>query len=155
MCYFFCVVFIFFFSSRRRHTRCALVTGVQTCALPILGWQCCAGVAWSLSSEPAQEPVPPAGLRVGMRCSGVVYQCIDEHDEVRGLKLQTVEVAAPLALLVDHVCHDALDLVAVPGLRSEEHTSELQSLMRISYAVFCLKKKKQINLINKNTGITT
>src|SRR3546814_3366565 len=32
---------------------------------------------------------------------------------------------------------------AVPaGLRSEEHTSELQSLMRISYAVFCLKKKK-------------
>src|SRR3546814_2485876 len=30
---FFC--FIFFFSSRRRHTRCALVTGVQTCALPI------------------------------------------------------------------------------------------------------------------------
>src|SRR3546814_7378412 len=29
------------------------------------------------------------------------------------------------------------------SLRSEEHTSELQSLMRISYAVFCLKKKKQ------------
>src|SRR3546814_9186797 len=29
-------------------------------------------------------------------------------------------------------------------LRSEEHTSELQSLMRISYAVFCLKKKKEI-----------
>src|SRR3546814_10291598 len=28
-----------------------------------------------------------------------------------------------------------------PGMRSEEHTSELQSLMRISYAVFCLKKK--------------
>src|SRR3546814_7338058 len=31
------------------------------------------------------------------------------------------------------------------GIRSEEHTSELQSLMRISYAVFCLKKKKQNN----------
>src|SRR3546814_5225585 len=31
------------------------------------------------------------------------------------------------------------------GARSEEHTSELQSLMRISYAVFCLKKKKKIN----------
>src|SRR3546814_15889580 len=31
---------------------------------------------------------------------------------------------------------------ARPPLRSEEHTSELQSLMRISYAVFCLKKKK-------------
>src|SRR3546814_2701155 len=34
------------------------------------------------------------------------------------------------------------------GQRSEEHTSELQSLMRISYAVFCLKKK------NKNTKVT-
>src|SRR3546814_14903640 len=33
-------------------------------------------------------------------------------------------------------------LAAAGGLRSEEHTSELQSLMRISYAVFCLKKKK-------------
>src|SRR3546814_3275365 len=32
--------------------------------------------------------------------------------------------------------------------RSEEHTSELQSLMRISYAVFCLKKKKQNNIHN-------
>src|SRR3546814_10052628 len=31
------------------------------------------------------------------------------------------------------------------GVRSEEHTSELQSLMRISYAVFCLKKKKNMN----------
>src|SRR3546814_2178479 len=35
--------------------------------------------------------------------------------------------------------------LAFPGGRSEEHTSELQSLMRISYAVFCLKKKKYQN----------
>src|SRR3546814_4892022 len=37
------------------------------------------------------------------------------------------------------------ELLKLPGIgryRSEEHTSELQSLMRISYAVFCLKKKK-------------
>src|SRR3546814_10064143 len=34
--------------------------------------------------------------------------------------------------------------------RSEEHTSELQSLMRISYAVFCLKKKKRKNIIDTN-----
>src|SRR3546814_2569173 len=32
---------------------------------------------------------------------------------------------------------------AIASMRSEEHTSELQSLMRISYAVFCLKKKKR------------
>src|SRR3546814_10770159 len=35
LCVFLYFVYIFFFSSRRRHTRCALVTGVQTCALPI------------------------------------------------------------------------------------------------------------------------
>src|SRR3546814_10647233 len=39
------------------------------------------------------------------------------------------------------------------GKRSEEHTSELQSLMRISYAVFCLKKKKIIKKHKKNTHI--
>src|SRR3546814_7648221 len=44
---------------------------------------------------------------------------------------------------------------AVPGdiivpRRSEEHTSELQSLMRISYAVFCFKKKKTKHTKNKN-----
>src|SRR3546814_10330074 len=38
--------------------------------------------------------------------------------------------------------------------RSEEHTSELQSLMRISYAVFCLKKKKQQHNHEKNNTIT-
>src|SRR3546814_10762143 len=36
-------------------------------------------------------------------------------------------------------------VVLTTSTRSEEHTSELQSLMRISYAVFCLKKKKHIN----------
>src|SRR3546814_5506254 len=39
----------------------------------------------------------------------------------------------------------------LPGRRSEEHTSELQSLIRISYAVFCLKKKKK----NKKPKIKT
>src|SRR3546814_3065080 len=43
-----------------------------------------------------------------------------------------------LVILVRHVLANC----AVPIVRSEEHTSELQSLMRISYAVFCLKKKK-------------
>src|SRR3546814_2804403 len=41
-------------------------------------------------------------------------------------------------------------LADVFGLRSEEHTSELQSLMRISYAVFCLKKKNIPNAIWHN-----
>src|SRR3546814_4391699 len=38
-----------------------------------------------------------------------------------------------------------------PLFRSEEHTSELQSLMRLSYAVFCLKKKKQYNECDDDT----
>src|SRR3546814_6329791 len=40
-------------------------------------------------------------------------------------------------------CSHAASLAARGSVRSEEHTSELQSLMRISYAVFCLKKKRQ------------
>src|SRR3546814_3589914 len=53
------------------------------------------------------------------------------------------------------VCFDALRLERLapadhsPLKRSEEHTSELQSLMRISYAVFCLKTKKKINKCEK------
>src|SRR3546814_2922498 len=43
-----------------------------------------------------------------------------------------------------------LDQRAAGEARSEEHTSELQSLMRISYAVFCLKKKKQYTTKNHN-----
>src|SRR3546814_7010433 len=51
------------------------------------------------------------------------------HDRIFG---GFVDEAAPLAVDIDQPARD----------RSEEHTSELQSLMRISYAVFCLKKNK-------------
>src|SRR3546814_3544176 len=55
----------------------------------------------------------------------------------------------------DHSGRAGLDW-AVPGrrrkhARSEEHTSELQSLMRISYAVFCLKKKKNTRISDLKT----
>src|SRR3546814_2417440 len=51
---------------------------------------------------------------------------------------------------LDHQKDEVIELAMVPFTysldgRSEEHTSELQSLMRISYAVFCLKKKKKNN----------
>src|SRR3546814_10909550 len=48
----------------------------------------------------------------------------------------------------------ALALIGAAILRSEEHTSELQSLMRISYAVFCLKKKTTHNTHNIPTTNT-
>src|SRR3546814_2176804 len=44
--------------------------------------------------------------------------------------------------------------IAAVTVRSEEHTSELQSLMRISYAVFCLKKKNTINNNRTNNLLT-
>src|SRR3546814_4677374 len=46
-------------------------------------------------------------------------------------------------------------VVALRRIRSEEHTSELQSLMRISYAVFCLKKKKKTKHTCKYETIKT
>src|SRR3546814_5201939 len=59
---------------------------------------------------------------------------------------QVDAIAQFRALVIEcFVCHLLRrELVAI---RSEEHTSELQSLMRISYAVFCLKKKKNIKQI--------
>src|SRR3546814_5857974 len=45
------------------------------------------------------------------------------------------------SLYMDGDVFEALVFLVGPSTRSEEHTSELQSLMRISYAVFCLKKK--------------
>src|SRR3546814_4981127 len=49
------------------------------------------------------------------------------------------------AAVVGRADQEAVGFVEDRGVRSEEHTSELQSLMRISYAVFCLKKKKKNN----------
>src|SRR3546814_6376460 len=62
-------------------------------------------------------------------------------------KVEMVQITHPEASyealedMVGHAEH-VLQLLELP-YRSEEHTSELQSLMRISYAVFCLKKKKK------------
>src|SRR3546814_2940109 len=54
---------------------------------------------------------------------------------------------APVGKVV--AARDALAVLSAP--RSEEHTSELQSLMRISYAVFCLKKKKKHSINVQHT----
>src|SRR3546814_9644699 len=59
----------------------------------------------------------------------------------RGLSCKALELADEVGLVVKGVAHKVLPVDTLTGKRSEEHTSELQSLMRISYAVFCLKKK--------------
>src|SRR3546814_5056931 len=121
---------VFFVSSRRRHTSCALVTGVQTCALPIsdIDSAAQAGFKMIVNNRPdGEEPDQPASAELGERAEaqGIAYR----HIPVSGGKYDDASIRA---------MGEALD--ATEG-RSEEHTSELQSLMRISYAVFCLKKK--------------
>src|SRR3546814_4098246 len=105
---------LFFFSSRRRHTRCALVTGVQTCALPI--WL---RLATHLHGHDAVGADRDA-LRAGRDLDTRLQRITAGRDD---LALAVTSSGYPLKP------------------RSEEHTSELQSLMRSSYAVFCLKKK--------------
>src|SRR3546814_1933731 len=133
----------FFFSSRRRHTRCALVTGVQTCALPIC-WLIgdAAGVALArhlgLIVMLQGAVIGVLGPQISRALAFPLFYALfmvpfgEEFVPI----LQTI--TAQLSMLF-------LGWANVPAHRSEEHTSELQSLMRISYAVFCLKKNKHIH----------
>src|SRR3546814_6056967 len=77
------------------------------------------------------------GASAGVRA--VVERLVNvlEHTEKGGRLAFAIDVPAAL-----HLAMQEEHLSEVVGARSEEHTSELQSLMRISYAVFCLKKKK-------------
>src|SRR3546814_4601615 len=114
---------------------CALVTGVQTCALPICGRE---GVdsAGSRRSGDADRLAPPA------RGQG------DLVLRARQILHRPDLVVLPLLaarLFVRALRHGPQELRPA-ARRSEEHTSELQSLMRISYAVFCLKKKNNKRL---------
>src|SRR3546814_3538314 len=144
---------------------CAVCTGIQTCALPLLPRRAdrllrrwCrrrgflglhGGDLGVLAGAPevegavAGDPGDPEERE--HRDAG--QQRHDDHQA--GTHRQRLRIAAELA---EHgLVGRALDAALGHQHRSEEHTSELQSLMRISYAVFCLKKKT----INKNTYITT
>src|SRR3546814_3485765 len=64
--------------------------------------------------------------------------------DLAGIMVPPRDVPALAAALAESMSRDwsTAAITSHAGRRSEEHTSELQSLMRISYAVFCLKKKK-------------
>src|SRR3546814_261875 len=181
-------MFVFFFSSRRRHTRCALVTGVQTCALPIyeiLSDTATRLVAFSddmdglrkvpdnvpnqemmaqhLGKPLTQVPDPfgkfesfahhnNAMLRDFLDRFGFEYEFVSATECYRAgrsddaLKSVLTHYEAIMGVMLPTLREDRrktyspiLPVCPRTGLvlRSEEHTSELQSLMRISYAVFC------------------
>src|SRR3546814_10526436 len=75
--------------------------------------------------------------------------------EVSGLQQQSAALATNLAKARETISgwQARYEREVPTGFRSEEHTSELQSLMRISYAVFCLKKKQTNRLQITNTHV--
>src|SRR3546814_10460331 len=141
---------MFCFSSRRRHTRCALVTGVQTCALPIssvfeFGVPTLRAdtdpvypVRKSLPQNKTQHKRPLSSDEIGK-----LLQDVDGHggnyQTQCAFNLMWLTLARPTEVVEAEWSEIDLD-AGLWRIRSEEHTSELQSLMRTSYAVFCLKK---------------
>src|SRR3546814_7441643 len=93
-------------------------------------------------------PAPPARIQGCMdEMAASILQYAPRSDEQGELSLVAQLAIAHPQFETIHPYHDGNGRT-----RSEEHTSELQSLMRISYAVFCLKKKKQqIQNTNKST----
>src|SRR3546814_494553 len=90
------------------------------------------------------RPVCEAALAAGLRVRGYVSCVLGCPYEGAVPAAKVAEVAAALhALGCAEVSLGDTIGVGTPLKRSEEHTSELQSLMRISYAVFCLKKKNK------------
>src|SRR3546814_7532588 len=136
-------MFLFCFSSISRHTRCALVTGVQTCARPIASTR--AAIA---AAEQATKDHGALVLTIAVAYDGR-EELVDALRSI--LRSKLAETADPGAAIEEISAETIARHLYVPELpdadliirtRSEEHTYELQSLMRISYAVFCLKKKK-------------
>src|SRR3546814_9436256 len=94
--------------------------------------------SWAFDEPPDRESRRAGGARRGFP---LAHRADRYHHVRRDAGIQHLRLACPIRARSDPGTHPC---------RSEEHTSELQSLMRISYAVFCLKKKKK----KKTTHIT-
>src|SRR3546814_7131287 len=122
---------VFFFSSRRRHTRCALVTGVQTCALPIsaMGVPTTRSLAAVATGDKVQrERAHPGAVLTRVASSHIrvgTFQFFAAHfgaDHVTQLSDYSIRRHFPDLAAADNPHLALLDRVT----RSEEHTSELQ-----------------------------
>src|SRR3546814_1855141 len=100
-------------------------------------------------TPPSQQPPAAGHPDPGRLMRFATYASVTAAAVLIAAKLVAWSLTGSVAVLSTLV-DSLLDLLA----RSEEHTSELQSLMRISYAVFCLKKKKthtnQVNHLKHN-----
>src|SRR3546814_9481936 len=110
-------------------------SGDSSPSLPEEYWKAEESIAF-LASRPAAGHSPVRISRFRERHPGLLSHLIQPDSRRQFGKHQAIG---------GHVEHPQVgdDPAHHPQARSEEHTSELQSLMRISYAVFCLKKKKQ------------
>src|SRR3546814_3048934 len=112
--------------------------------------------AYEMRISDWSSDVCSSDLRYRGLLTRTLVECLQEAQKLARLdRLKTIWDAAPresrriVAVRNEYVRGlarlnaQAEALAFVNNVRSEEHTSELQSLMRISYAVFCLKKKKQ------------
>src|SRR3546814_9395559 len=148
----------FFFSSRRRHTRCALVTGVQTCALPICIAQesLVPPLAHALGlGRPFTATLKEARHQPASSSSRAIDRNSSGETRIAAPVGQARTQAGPPAIPL-HMSHlTAIFLgFSSPNCRSAEQTSELQSILRLSYAVFFLKKKtkQHTKITNKATS---
>src|SRR3546814_3804415 len=134
-------VYFFFFSSRRRHTRCALVTGVQTCALPIFSRE-------QLDSWIAEGVIEYLGETRDVTpylAAATVYVLPSYREGLPRTVLEAMSTGRAIITTDAPGCREPVTqgqngfLVPVRDptalaeallRRSEEHTSELQSIMR-------------------------
>src|SRR3546814_7980214 len=98
---------------------------------------------FNLESEPEAEMLSEVALSMG-RKAPVAYRINPDVDAGTHAKISTGRSENKFGIPYDRALASYAAARDLPGLdvRSDEHTSELQSLMRISYAVFCLQKKK-------------
>src|SRR3546814_4535712 len=111
-----------------------------------------AQTATTLSGQYIGRPhLPPDESRDGAdrRCRSIPIHRRTSGKVLSALRRRAGAVQRPGPVDCRYRDRETLRRLPIPPRRSEEHTSELQSLMRISYAVFCLKKK------NKHTCQTT